>query len=169
MALIEDEKIGLEYEIINNVISIRRVYVKDNVKVEDKPLTSYEYVSEVMGATLIYSDFKHDEFTLKIRGEDIPTLDVQRLVVLVSEDYVGTVELLKDDIGLHVYLDDFLEEGECFTKEFFDNFSKEVLCTLVDVQDDGLVKFCAEITYMSKDETPDRFKHLINCIDKALI
>lgn len=172
MAIIEDEKIGLEYEIINDVISIRRVYVKDNVKVEeveDKPLTSYEYVSGVMGATLRYSDFKHDEFTLKIRGEDIPTLEVQRLVVLVSEDYVGTVELLKDNTGLHVYLDNFLAEGECFNKEFFDNFSKEVLCTLVDVQDDGLVKFCAEITYMSKDETPDRFKHLINCIDKALI
>ena len=172
MALIEDEKIGLEYEIINDVISIRRVYVKDNVKVEEvegKPLTSYEYVSEVAGTTLSYSDFKKDEFTLKISGKDMFILGVQRLVVLVSEDFVDKVEILEDNTGLRVYLDDFLEEGETFSKEFFDAFSKEVLCTIVDVQDEGLVKFCAEIVYVCKDETHDKFKQLITYIDKALI
>ena len=172
MALIEDEKIGLEYEIINDVISIRRVYVKDNVKVEEvenKPLTSYEYISEVMGTTLRYSDFKKDEFTLKISGKDVFILGIQRLVVLVSEDFVDKVEILEDNTGLRVYLDDFLEEGETFSKEFFDAFSKEVLCTIVDVQDEGLVKFCAEIVYVCKDETHDKFKQLITYIDKALI
>ena len=172
MALIEDEKIGLEYEIINDVISIRRVYVKDNVKVEEvenKPLTSYKYVSEVMGATLRYSDFKKDEFTLKISGEDVFILGVQRLAVFVSEDFVDKVEILEDNTGLRVYLDDFLEEGETFSEEFFDAFSKEVLCTIVDIQDDGLVDFCAEIAYVCKYETHDRFKQLIAYINEALI
>lgn len=174
MARIEDDKIGLEYEIINDVISIRRVYVKDAKvveveEVEDKPITSYEYVSEVMGTTLRYSDFKHDEFTLKISGKDIFILGIQRLVVSVCEEYVDKVEILEDNTGLRVYLDNFLAKGETFSKEFFDNFSKEVLCTLVDVEDEGLVKFCAEIAYVSKDETPDRFKRLITYIDKALI
>lgn len=172
MALIEDEKIGLEYEIINDVISIRRVYVKDNARVEeveDKPLTSYEYVSEVTGATLIYSDFKKDEFTLKIRGKGLFSLGVQRLAVFVSEDFVDKVEILEDNTGLRVYLDDFLEEGETFSKEFFDAFSKEVLCTIVDIQDGGLVDFCADIAYVCKGETHDKFKQLITYIDKALI
>lgn len=173
MALIEDEKIGLEYEIINDVISIRRVYVKDSVKVgevEDKPITSYEYVSEVTGTTFIrYSDFKHDEFTLKISGKDMFILGVQRLAVFVSEDFVDKVEILEDNTGLRVYLDDFLEEGETFSKEFFDAFSKEVLCTMVDIQDSGLVDFCAEIAYACKDEAHDKFKQLITYIDKALI
>ena len=172
MALIEDEKIGLEYEIINDVISIRRVYVKDNVKVEEvenKPLTSYEYVSGVTGVTLSYSDFKKDEFTLKISGKDVFILGVQRLAVFLSEDFVDKVEILEDNTGLHVYLDDFLAEGETFSKEFFDAFSKEVLCTIVDIQEDGLVAFCAEIAYVCKDETYDKFKQLVTYIDKALI
>lgn len=173
MALIEDEKIGLEYEIINDVISIRRVYVKDNMKVEeveDKPITSYEYVSEVTGETLRYSDFKNDEFTLKIRGRGAFTfLGVQRLAVFVSEDFVDKVEILEDNTGLRVYLDDFLEEGETFSEEFFYAFSKEVLRTLVDIKDVGLVAFCAEIAYVCKNETHNKFKQLITYIDKALI
>lgn len=172
MALIEDEKIGLEYEIINDVISIRRVYVKDNVKVEEvenKPLTNYEYVSEVTGVTLRYSDFKRDEFTLKISGKDVFILGVQRLAVWVSEEYVDRVDILEYSTGLRVYLDDFLEEGEYFTKEFFEAFSKEILCTFVDIQEDGLVKFSADIAEQFREETPARFKQLITYIDKALI
>lgn len=172
MALIEDEKIGLEYEIINDVISIRRVYVKDNVKVEeveDKPITSYEYVSEVTGTTLRYSDFKHDEFTLKISGKDVFILGVQRLVVWVTEEYVDKVEILEDNTGLRVYLDDFLEKDECFTKEFFDAFSREIIDTLNDVKNDGLVEFCGSMANMFTIESYDRFKQLITYIDKALI
>ena len=170
MALIEDEKIGLEYEIINDVISIRRVYVKDaKVKeVEDKP-SIYMYISEITGTTFKYSDFKHDEFTLKINGEGIPKLNIQRLAVWVSEEYVDRVEILEDNTGLRVYLEDFLGEGECFTKEFFEAFSKEVLCTFVDIQEEGLIKFCGDMSSMSTQETYDRFKQLISYIDKALI
>lgn len=177
MALIEDEKIGLEYEIINDVISIRRVYVKDNAKVEeveDKPLTRYEYVSSyerdaIQGIILKYSDFAKDEFTLKISGADIPNLNIQKLVVWVSEEYVDKVEVLEDNTGLRVYLDDFLEKDECFTKEFFDAFSKDIIDTLKDIKEDGLIDFCAEIAYVCKDETYDKFKQLITYIDKALI
>lgn len=173
MALIGDEKIGLEYEIINDVISIRRVYVKDAKvnKVEDKPLplTRYEYFSEVTGVYLIYSNFKKDEFNLKISGSGMPTLGIQRLAVWVSEEYVDRVDILEYSTGLRVYLDDFLEEGEYFTKEFFDAFSKEILCTIVDIQEDGLVKFSADMAEQFREETPDRFKQLITYIDKALI
>lgn len=172
MALIEDEKIGLEYEIINDVISIRRVYVKDNVKVkevENKPLRSYEYISTVTGITLNYSDFKKDEFTLKLSGEDIPTLGVLRLVVYASKECVDRVEILEDNTGLHVYLDNFLEEGETFTKEFFEAFSKEILCTILDIKNEGLVEFCGSIANAYTVESYDDFKKVIQYIDKALI
>lgn len=177
MELIEDEKIGLEYEIINDVVSIRRVYVKDNAKVEeeeDKPLTSYEYVSNyeydcISGVVLNYSDFSKNEFTLKISGADIPTLEIQRLVVLVSDEFIDKVAILSDNTGLRVFLDDSLEEVATFSKEFFDAFSKEVTTTIKEVKTDGLIDFCSDIVYVSRDETPKKFKQLITYIDKALI
>lgn len=167
--LLEDENISVEYDIVNGLVCIDKIYMKEAKEVKSKPITSYEYVSEVMGATLRYSDFKKDEFTLKISGKDVFILGVQRLAVFVSEDFVDKVEILEDNTGLRVYLDDFLEEGETFSEEFFDAFSKEVLCTIVDIQDDGLVDFCAELAYVCKDETHDKFKQLITYIDKALI
>ena len=178
MALIEDEKIGLEYEIINDVISIRRVYVKDSVKVEDKPFINrfgkYEYVSNyerdsISGVILEYSDFKKDEFTLKISGADIPNLNIQKLLVWVSDEYVDKVEILEDNTGLRVYLDDFLEEGETFSLDFFEAFSREILRTILDVKNDGLVDFCGSMANMFTVESYDRFKQLITYIDKALI
>ena len=178
MARIEDEKIGLEYEIINDVISIRRVYVKDaKVKEDNKPLIgfgSFEYVSNyerdhIQGITLKYSDFAKDEFTLKIIGADIPNLNIQRLVVWVSEDFVDKVEVLEDNTGLRVYLDDFLEKGEGFTVEFFEAFSVEILGTLKDIKEDGLVEFCGSMANMFTVENYDNFKKLISYIDKALI
>lgn len=177
MALIEDEKIGLEYEIINDVISIRRVYVKDAKVKEDKPLIrfgSFEYVSNykrdaIQGITLKYSDFAKDEFTLKISGSDIPNLNIQRLAVWLSEDFVSKVEVLEDNTGLRVYLDDFLEEGEGFTTEFFEALSVEILGTLKDIKEDGLVEFCGSMANMFTVENYDNFKQLITYIDKALI
>ena len=160
--LLEDENISVEYDIVNGLVCIDKIYMKEAKEVESKPITSYDYVSEVTGTTLRYSDFKKDEFTLKISGKDVFILGIQRLAVFVSEDFVDKVEILEDNTGLRVYLDDFLEE-------FFDAFSKEVLCTIVDIQDDGLVDFCAELAYVCKDETHDKFKQLITYIDKALI
>lgn len=167
--LLEDENISVEYDIVNGLVCIDKIYMKEAKEVESKPITSYDYVSEVTGTTLRYSDFKKDEFTLKISGKDVFILGIQRLAVFVSEDFVDKVEILEDNTGLRVYLDDFLEEGENFSEEFFDAFSKEVLCTIVDIQDDGLVGFCAELAYVCKDETHDKFKQLITYIDKALI
>lgn len=167
--LLEDENISVEYDIVNGLVCIDKIYLKEAKEGESKPITSYDYVSEVTGTTLRYSDFKKDEFTLKISGKDVFILGVQRLAVFVSEDFVDKVEILEDNTGLRVYLDDFLEEGETFSEEFFDAFSKEVLCTIVDIQDDGLVDFCADIAYVCKDETHDKFKQLITYIDKALI
>lgn len=67
--LLEDENISVEYDIVNGLVCIDKIYMKEAKEVESKPITSYDYVSEVTGTTLRYSDFKKDEFTLKISGE----------------------------------------------------------------------------------------------------
>lgn len=169
--LLEDENISVEYDIVNGLVCIDKIYLKEakTEEVEDKPLTSYEYPSVVTGITLNYSDFKKDEFTLKISGSNIPTLGVQRLVVWVSEEYIDKVEILEDSTGLHVYLDNFLAEGETFTKEFFDAFSKEILFTIVDVKDLGLIHFCGSMVNQYTVENYDNFKKLIHYINEALI
>lgn len=169
--MLEDENISVEYDIVNGLVCIDKIYLKEAkaVEVENKPLTSYEYPSVVTGLTLSYSDFKKDEFTLKISGSKIPTLGVQCLAVWVSEEYVDRVEVLKDNTGLRVYLDDFLAEGEIFTKEFFDAFSNEILCTLADVRNDGLIDFCGSMANEYSVENYENFKKLIHYINEALI
>lgn len=79
------------------------------------------------------------------------------------------VEVLEDNKGLRVYLDDFLEEGETFTTEFFDLFSREIVSTLKDVKEDGLVDFCGSMASMFTIDSYDRFKQLITYINEALI
>jgi len=96
--LLEDENISVEYDIVNGLVCIDKIYLKEAKEAESKPITSYEYVSEVTGTTLRYSDFNHDEFTLKISGKDVFILGVQRLAVFVSEDFVDKVEILEDNI-----------------------------------------------------------------------
>ena len=164
--LLEDENISVEYDIVNGLVCIDKIYLKEakTEEVEDKPLTSYEYPSVVTGITLNYSDFKKDEFTLKISGADVPTL-----AVWVSEEFIDKVEVLEDNTGLRVYLDDFLEEGETFTEDFFSGFSKEVLCTLVDVKDLRLIHFCGSMANQYTVENYDNFKKLIHYINEALI
>lgn len=169
--VLEDENIEVEYNIVNGLVCIDKIYLKEakTEEVEDKPLTRYEYPSVVTGLTLSYSDFKKDEFILKISGSNIPTLGVQRLVVWVSEEYIDKVEILEDSTGLHVYLDNFLAEGETFTKEFFDAFSKEILFTIVDVRNDGLIEFCGSIANQYSVENYENFKKLIRYMNEALI
>lgn len=169
--LLEDGNISVEYDIVNGLVCIDKIYLKESKveEVEDKPLTSYEYPSVVTGITLNYSDFKKDEFTLKISGADVPTLGIQRLVVWVSEEYIDKVEILEGNTGLRVYLDNFFEDDETFTGEFFEAFSKEILCTIVDVKNEGLVQFCGSMANVYSVESYDTFKKLIHYINEALI
>ena len=88
---------------------------------------------------------------------------------MTREEILEAIKDLAKSQGYYGRLLRAIEEGETFSEEFFDAFSKEVLCTIVDIQDDGLVGFCAELAYVCKDETHDKFKQLITYIDKALI
>ena len=46
--LLEDENISVEYDIVNGLVCIDKIYMKEAKEVESKPITSYEYVSEVI-------------------------------------------------------------------------------------------------------------------------
>ena len=168
--LLEDENISVEYDIVNGLVCIDKVYLKEAKEAESKEyLTNYKYTDVSEGITLFYSDISKEGFNLKIVGEGVYSLDIQRLIVWLSSEYVNYVDIIDGNTGLEICLEDFLENGESFTKDFFEGFSSDIVDEILKFKNMGEITYCVDSVNRFKRSGMLEFRRLIHYIKEALI
>lgn len=166
--LLEDENISVEYDIVNGLVCIDKIYLKE-AKVVEETLTEYTYEDNDAGITLYYDNMSSEGFDLKIRGKEVYSLDIQRLIVWLSSEYVNYVDIQADNTGLEVSLPDFLENGEVFTKDFLDSFSVDIIDEILKFKNKGAVAYYVDRIYLFRKSGMVEFRKLIHYVNEALI
>ena len=168
--LLEDENISVEYDIVNGLVCINKIYLKEAKEVEsNEDLTNYKFTDEVTGITMFYSNISKEGFELKIVGEGIYSLEIQRLLVWLSSEYVDYVDILSDNTGLEISMEYFLENGESFTKEFFKGFSFDIVDEIITLKNKGTIKYYIDSVKRFDKSGMIEFRKLIAYINEALI
>lgn len=166
--LLEDENISVEYDIVNGLVCIDKIYLKE-AKEAEETLTEYTYEDTDSGITLYYDNMSSEGFDLKIRGKEVYSLDIQRLIVWLSSEYVNYVGIQADNTGLEVSLPDFLENGEVFTKDFFEGFSSDIVDEIIKFKNMGEVTYYVDSVNRFKRSGIIEFRRLIHYVNEALI
>lgn len=168
--LLEDENISVEYDIVNGLVCIDKIYLKEAKEAEsNEPLTNCKVTDAETGITLFYSNISKEGFELKIVGEGIYSLEIQRLLVWLSSEYVDYVDILSDKTGLEISMEDFLENGESFTKDFFEGFSSDVVDEIINIKSKGTIKYYIDSVKRFDKSGMIEFRKLIAYINEALI
>ena len=167
--LLEDENISVEYDIVNGLVCIDKIYLKDSKEAEsNEALTNYKYSDVSEGITLFYSNITKEGFELKIVGEGVYSLDIQRLIVWLSSEYIDYVDIIEGNTSLEICLEDFLESGESFTKDFFEGFSGDIIDEILKFKSMGGVSYYVDSVNRFKRSGMIEFRKLIQYINKAL-